>query len=40
VRFDAAQSLLVKDRPIAEIAAALGSAESTAFTRAFKRVRR
>ena len=35
-KFEAAQSLLMKDKPIAEIAAALGFAEPSAFTRAFK----
>ncbi len=35
-KFEAAQSLLLKDRTIAEIAAALGFAEPSAFTRAFK----
>jgi len=35
-KFEAAQSLLRKDKPIAEIAAALGFAEPSAFTRAFK----
>ncbi len=35
-RFDAARRLLAKDRKIAEIAAALGFAEQSAFTRAFK----
>jgi len=35
-KFEAAQSLLMKDRKIAEIAAALGFAEPSAFTRAFK----
>jgi AraC-like DNA-binding protein len=36
VRFDAAQSLLLKDRRIGEIAAELGFAEPSAFIRAFK----
>ena len=36
VRFDAAQSLLLKDRRIAEIAVDLGFAEPSAFIRAFK----
>ena len=35
-RCEAAQSLLVKDKPIAEIAEILGFAEQSAFTRAFK----
>ena len=35
-RYDAAQSLLRREKPIAEIAAALGFAEQSAFTRAFK----
>ena len=35
-RYEAAQSLLRKDKPIAEIAAILGFAEQSAFTRAFK----
>ena len=35
-RFEAAQSLLMKDKRIAEIAAILGFAEQSAFTRAFK----
>ena len=35
-RYDAAQGLLRNGRPIAEIAAALGFAEPSAFTRAFK----
>jgi AraC-like DNA-binding protein len=35
-RFEAAQSFLRKDRRISEIAAALGFAEQSAFTRAFK----
>jgi AraC-like DNA-binding protein len=35
-KFEAAQSLLMKDKTIAEIAAALGFAEPSAFTRAFK----
>ena len=35
-RYEAAQSLLRKDRRIAEIAAALGFAEQSAFTRAFR----
>lgn len=35
-RYEAAQSLLRKDRRIAEIAAVLGFAEPSAFTRAFK----
>ena len=35
-RYEAAQSLLRKDVPIAEIAARLGFAEQSAFTRAFK----
>ena len=36
VRFDAAQSLLLKDRRIAGIAADLGFAEPSAFIRAFR----
>ena len=36
VRFDAAQGLLLRGRRIAEIAAALGFAEPSAFIRAFK----
>jgi AraC-like DNA-binding protein len=36
VRLDAAQSLLLKERRMAEIAAALGFAEPSAFIRAFK----
>jgi AraC-like DNA-binding protein len=36
VRFDAAQSLLLKDRRVGEIAAELGFAEPSAFIRAFK----
>jgi len=36
VRFDAAQTLLLKDRRLAEIAADLGFAEPSAFIRAFK----
>jgi AraC-like DNA-binding protein len=36
VRFDAAQSLLLKDRRVGEIAAELGFAEPGAFIRAFK----
>jgi AraC-like DNA-binding protein len=36
VRFDAAQSLLLKDRRVGEVAAALGFAEPSAFIRAFK----
>ena len=35
-KFEAAQSLLMKDRKIAEIAATLGFAEPSAFIRAFK----
>jgi AraC-like DNA-binding protein len=35
-RYAAAQSLLRREKPIAEIAVALGSAEQSAFTRAFK----
>ena len=35
-KYEAAQSLLMKDRRIAEIAAVLGFAEQSAFTRAFK----
>ena len=35
-RYEAAQSLLGKAKPIAEIAATLGFAEQSAFTRAFK----
>ncbi len=35
-RYGAAQSLLVKGKPIAEIAVILGFAEQSAFTRAFK----
>jgi len=35
-RYEAAQSLLRKAKPIAEIAATLGFAEQSAFTRAFK----
>ena len=35
-KYEAAQSLLMKDKRIAEIAAALGFAEQSAFTRAFK----
>ena len=35
-RFDAARRLLARDRPIAEVAAALGFAEQSGFTRAFK----
>ena len=35
-KFEAAQSLLLKDRKIAEIAATLGFAEPSAFIRAFK----
>ena len=36
-RFEAAQSLLLKDKRIAEVAAVLGFAEQSAFTRAFMR---
>ncbi len=36
MRFDAAQSLLLRDRRLAEIAADLGFAEPSAFIRAFK----
>ena len=36
VRFDAAQSLLLKGRRIPEVAAVLGFAEPSAFIRAFK----
>jgi AraC-like DNA-binding protein len=36
VRFDAAQSLLLKDWRVGEVAAALGFAEPSAFIRAFK----
>jgi AraC-like DNA-binding protein len=36
-KFDSAQSLLFKKRPIAEIAATLGFTEPSAFTRAFKK---
>ena len=36
VRFDAAQSLLLKERRVGEIAAELGFAEPSAFIRAFK----
>ena len=35
-RLEAAQNLLLKEKPIAEIAAMLGFAEPSAFTRAFK----
>ena len=35
-KYEAAQSLLMKDRRIAEIASVLGFAEQSAFTRAFK----
>ncbi|MCI4679380.1 helix-turn-helix domain-containing protein [Rhodoblastus acidophilus] len=35
-RFEAARSLLTKDVPIAAVAAQLGFAEQSAFTRAFK----
>jgi len=36
-RFEAAQSLLLKDKRIAEVAAVLGFTEQSAFTRAFMR---
>ena len=35
-KYDAAQSLLMKDKKIAEITEMLGFAEQSAFTRAFK----
>jgi len=35
-RFDAARDLLIRGRPIAEVASSLGFAEQSAFTRAFK----
>jgi AraC-like DNA-binding protein len=35
--FEPAESILLKDRPISEVSAALGFAGKSAFTRAFKK---